>query len=180
MAVTPIGEAGFNVLREARGYKGSEENKSFSIGVTFEKEVGLKLVAEMQAEADKLHAREMEKAKAAGKPSRFPPAYIRYVEGEDTIKISFKRREADNAPKVLDANNAPYDKLIRTGDKVQIAYTLKPYLLPTGLFGVSHKLEGVKVLGGDLSEEDVANMFGGVTAKVKPVTPAKASNADLF
>jgi len=54
--VTPKGKAGWSQLREARGFKGAEENKKYSQDLILTKEVGEKFVAKLQEEANKLHA----------------------------------------------------------------------------------------------------------------------------
>jgi hypothetical protein len=175
--VTPEGAAGFSVLTEPRGFKGSEENRSFSQEIMFSHEEAMKFIDELQAEANRLHALEIEKQKRKGSSARFAAPVINFKELQDgRVSLNFKRKESEGFPKVVDADNNQFKGYVRRENKIRIAYQVKPYMLPTRVFGVSLILVGVKVIEGGNSV-DLSKVFGG-TAKV--TTKEETSVADLF
>lgn len=172
--ITPTGTAGYNSLHEARGYKGSDENKSFNQELILPRDAGLAFVDELQADANKLHAMEVERRQAAGKSVRFQLPIINYKEVDGgAIKLNFKRRERDGKPVVIDANNAPFTGYVPRDAQIQVAYVYKPYLLPSGIFGVSLGLVAVRVLETGVSAAQAADLFGG------PVSTQTEENTDV-
>lgn len=179
-AVTPVGLAGFNVLREARGFKGAEENKKFSIELLLPRDVGLKFVDELQVEANKLHAKELETAKARGKNVRYAPPMINYSETDTgMIRLSFKRGEALGAPGVIDENREPYTGLIRRETSVRIAYRVKPYVM-ANVFGVTLELLAVQVMTPAAAQLDPAALFGGTPSPKVEKKKEEVIVSDLF
>ena len=174
---SPKGKSGWSQLREARGFKGAEENKKYSQDLILTKEVGEKFVAELQEEANNLHAQALEKARMSGKNVRYAPPMINYKDLPDgSIQLSFKRKEEDGAPFVLDAHKKPYSGIIGRDHSLEIAYEMKPYVLAT-VFGVTLKLIAVRVLEVGESLESVADLFGD---SPKAETTKQTSIDDLF
>lgn len=173
--VTPKGKAGWSQLREARGFKGAEENKKYSQDLILTKEVGEKFVAKLQEEANKLHAQEIEKAKRLGKNVRYAPPMINYRDLEGgAIQLSFKRKEEDGKPVVIDLHKKPYTGNIGRDHTLEIAYEMRPYVLAT-VFGVTLRLLAVRVLDSEITAESVASLFGEAS---KPAKAAPAENID--
>lgn len=169
---TPEGNAGFSVLTEARGFKGSDENRSFSQVINLSKADGMALLEKMIEDAKPLQEEQFQRAKAAGKPLRPVPIDIPYKDYGDTVTFSFRRKENEGAPKVVDANNQPYTGLIRREHRIIVAYSIKAYVFQ-GKIGFSLVLLGVKVLG--VSAPSTADLFGEASAPVEAL-PDK----DLF
>ena len=178
--VTPKGRAGWSQLREARGFKGAEENKKFSQDLILDREHGEMLLSELQVIANKLHAQEIEKAKMRGKNVRYAPPVINYkdVEGGG-IQLSFKRKETDGAPAVVGADNQPYTGRINRDTTLQIAFEVVPYVLAS-VFGVTLKLLAVKVLEEVLTTESLADLFGAPSSPAPAPQVKKTAIEDLF
>ena len=178
--LTPVGSAGFSVVKEARGFKGSDENKQFSQGLILDTSVGEGFLQEIQAEANRLHAKELENAKARGKSVRYAQPVINYKDTDDgRMLFTFKRREIEGAPPVLDATNKPFSGYITREHKLQIAFELRPYVM-ANIFGVTLKLLAIKVMDSQLTEESAANLFGAAPTAPKPATKPTSSIEDLF
>lgn len=177
--VTPKGKSGWSQLREARGFKGAEENKKFSQDLVLPKDVGEKFVAQLQEEANKLHAQELEKAKMRGKNVRYAPPMINYKDLPDgSLQLSFKRKEEDGPPLVIDAHKKPYTGIVGREHSLEIAYEMKPYVLAT-VFGVTLKLIAVRVLEVGATVESVSDLFADTPASAAP-SKAKTEIDDLF
>lgn len=172
---SPIGMAGFSILHQARGFKGSEENKTFSQELILNKEEGQKFVDQLQQEANRLHVKEIERARSRGKNVRYPQPLINYRELEDgSIKLTFKRKESDGRPTVIDKGGKPFEKYINKEHKLQIAGELRPYVIGPN-FGVSLRLLAVRVIEEESSPESAASLFGIETPKETP-----SNISDLF
>lgn len=176
--VTPVGIAGFNALREARGFKGAEENKKYSIELFLSAKEGMALVDELQVEANKLHAKELESAKARGKNVRYAPPIINYTETEDgRVRLTFKRAEVAGMPGVIDEDRQKYTGYVRRDAPVKVAFRLKPYVM-ANVFGVTLELLAVQVMGADSVAMDPSTLFG--AAPAKPKAPKETPVTDLF
>ena len=176
--ISPKGKAGWSQLREARGFKGSDENKKYSQDLILTKEDGEKFVALLQEEANRLHAQEIERARRNGKNVRYAPPLINYKDLEEgAIQLSFKREESNGMPVVLDLNKNPYTGTIERDHVIEIAYEMRPYVLAT-VFGVTLKLIAVRVLETEMNAARVAELFG-ETPKPTNATPAESVD-DLF
>lgn len=178
--ITPVGYAGFTVTKEARGFKGAEENKTFSVEFIMDKEEGLKFIEELQVEANKLHAKEIEIAKSRGKSVRYAPPIINYKDLDDgRVKMTFKRRELDGPPPIIDLDNKEFKGFIRRENKIQVAYRIRPYVM-ANVFGVTLQLLAVKVLDNTLTADDVVGIFGGKKAAAERKPEEKIDVNDLF
>jgi hypothetical protein len=141
--------------------------------------VGEPFLQEVQAEANRLHAKELETAKARGKSVRYAQPVINYKDTDDgRMLFTFKRREAEGAPTVIDADNKPFTGYITRDHRLQIAYELRPYVM-ANVFGVTFKLIAVKVMDSQLTEENVASLFGASTTSAPAAAP-KPKVEDLF
>lgn len=177
--VTPTGSAGFNNLKEARGFKGAEENKTFSQELILTREVGLAFAEKLQEMANKLHAQEIEKAKANGRSVRFALPVVPYKEMDDgSLKFSFRRKEFDGAPPVIGPDGLPFTGLVRKDNQIQVAFKLRPYVL-AATFGVSLVLVAVKVLESEMSTATAAALFGDTPEATKPADKP-TTISDLF
>lgn len=182
MAKTIVtGIAGFNNLREPRGFKGEETKRTYGMDLLLTVEEAEKFLADNEEAVNKLHAEMIEREKARGKKVLVRKPINTKDTPEGMVKIAFKRKEEDKAPMVLSADNEPYTSFLKRGAKVKIAYDLTPYVMQ-GVFGVSLKLIAVQVLEEELNAVDVAKLFdddrpaGSMVAAAKPVAAAK----DLF
>lgn len=122
-----------------------------------------------------------------------PEPWIESEETKDMFRIKFSWGE-DNKPPVVDSEGTVItDEAtpLYNGSKVRLAFFQKPYLLRDGeTYGTSLKLVGVQVIelqsgagidSGDLSAEDVAELFGtskGFKQAEPNVTPAPEQPAD--
>lgn len=177
---TPTITAGFNSLTEARGFKGSDENKSFSMEALFSREEGLAFVDMLQEKANKLHAKELERAKASGKSVRYALPVINYKEMDDgRIKLTFKRREADKQPPVVGPDNQPLNGFIRRDNAVQVAFRLRPYVM-ANVFGVTLQLLGVKLIDSVVAPASIEDLFGPAGETKKTAPAAEVNVNDLF
>lgn len=178
--VTPVGFAGFSRVKEAAGFKGSDENKRFSQGLVLSIDEGPVFIDKLQEMYNKLHAKEIETQKARGRSVRYALPVVNYKELNDgSFSIDFKRREEEGAPPVIDADGKPYTGLIKREHKIQVAYDLKPYVMGA-TFGVALKLLAVKVVETQVSVDDVASIFG-ISKSTKKTAPAKPVDVkDLF
>ena len=176
--VTPKGKSGWSQLREARGFKGSEENKKYSQDLILNKHDGEAFVNLLQVEANKLHAQEIEKAKLRGKTVRYAPPIINYKDlPGGQIQLSFKRNEEDGKPMVIDVHKQPYTGSITRNHTIEIAYEMRPYVMAS-VFGVTLRLIAVRVLDAEMTVESVADLFGDASPATKSA-PAE-SIEDLF
>ena len=117
---------------------------------------------------------------------------------EDKYKVKFSWNE-DNKPPVVDTEGTVITdaKLpIFSGSKVKLAFYQKPYILKDGVtYGTSLKLKGIQVVSlsssagvdiGDMSDEDVANLFGNTSGfkvsepNVIPSSPASVEEDNDF
>ena len=177
---TPVGRSAFSVLNEALGWKGAETNRKFIQRVAFSKEVGEVLVKEIQAEAERLFAVEVERAKAKGQPGRFAQAPINYREDGGEILLTFNRREVDGPPVAVDSSNKALSTQVPRDAGVQVAYEILPYVM-NNTFGITLKMLAVKVTSATMSVEAAAALFGGVEeAPVKTSLPKEEDINDLF
>lgn len=174
---TPVIAAGFSSLTEARGFKGSDENKTFSMEGIFTREAGLAFVDMLQEKANKLHAQEIERSKAKGKSVRYALPIINYKELDDgRIRLAFKRREDAKPPVAVDKDNQPLTGFVRRDSAIEIAFSIKPYVM-ANVFGVTLQLLGVKVLDTSVSPATIEDLFG--TAPTPKATKQVAVE-DLF
>lgn len=164
--LTPVCISGYNALYEPQGYKGSPVNRYWSITVKMTKEQGDAFIKECQAIADKAFYELVEKRKKMGRPIhesvRPKPNYRTDEFGNYTI--SFRRKESKGTPPhVLDYNRVPTTKIIRNGDKVQVAFNLYPYVMPTtSVAGVSFELIAVRIMDQETPREEITTTFNRV------------------
>ena len=180
--VTPRGVLGYTSLTVAQGFKGAEENKKYNAQLILEGREAKEFVANLEKEYLKMHAREVENQRAKGGNTRFQVPLVPLKElGPDTLQLNFSRKELDGPPVVLDSEGAMLTGRLERGAKAEIAFELKPWLLKTGIFGITLRLIAVKVYSGVLSAEEVNDLFGITTSK--PTTTkddSKISIKDLF
>lgn len=174
---TPEGEAGFSVVKEARGFKGSDENRSFSQVISLPKDEAMTLIETLMDEAKALQETEFQKARAAGKPLRPSPIDIPYKDFGSHVTLSFRRKEIDGAPKVVDHNNQPYTGLIRREHRIVVAFGLKSYAFQ-GKIGFTLVLLGVKVM--KTVEPSAEDLFGGETVVSSKKSTEALPDKDLF
>lgn len=172
---TPEGLAGFSQVREAKGYKGDTTKKSFSQGLILDAVAGRKFIEELQVEADRLYARELEARKSKGLNTRVSPPFIRYKELEGgSIQLTFKRVEVAGPPAVLTKEGTAFTGSITPELKIVIGYELRPYVF-NDAFGVSKQLVAVVVVGSsdavDESSVFEALGFGATASEVKGSKP---------
>ena len=117
---------------------------------------------------------------------------------EDKYKVKFSWNE-DNKPPVVDTEGTVITDAnlpIFSGSKVKLAFYQKPYILRDGVtYGTSLKLKGIQVVSlsssagvdvGDMSDEDVANLFGNTSGfkvsepNVIPSSPASVEEDNDF
>ena len=176
--VSPTGSAGWTQLREARGFKGSEENKKYSQDLVLPRKEGEAFITKLQEIANKLHAQEIEKQKMRGKSVRYAPPIINYKDlTEDTIQLSFKRREVEGQPLVVDADNKPFTDMVKKDMQLQIAFEVRPYVMAT-VFGVTLNLLAVKVMSTIPAPLKVEDLFGEAPATTTKTEAPKVE--DLF
>lgn len=178
--VTPVGKIDFNALDQARGFKGSDENKAYNIELIFDKTTGTKIVEELTVLHDKLLAAEIEKLKAKGKPARLGAAGVAFREIEGGIKLNFKRKETDGKAIIIDLDGKQVQGGVRRGGAASVAYEVRPYVMGTA-FGITLKLLGVKLETAD-ERQDVEDLFG-VKVDTKPTEEVKKTIdkvTDLF
>ena len=112
---------------------------------------------------------------------------------EDKYKVKFSWNE-DNKPPVVDTEGTVITDArlpIFSGSKVKLAFYQKPYILRDGeTYGTSLKLKGIQVVSlsssagvdvGDMSDEDVAQLFGntaGYKASEPNVIPAEPCSVE--
>ena len=109
-----------------------------------------------------------------------PEPWEEVSEGRYKVKFSWND---DNKPPVVDTEGTVITDAnlpIFSGSKVKIAFYQKPYILRDGeTYGTSLKLKGIQVVSlsssagvdvGDMSDEDVAGLFG-TTAGYKTSEP---------
>jgi hypothetical protein len=113
---------------------------------------------------------------------------------EDKYLVKFSWND-DTRPAVVDTEGTlitDEETPLYGGSKVKLAFRQKPYILKDGVtYGSSLKLVGVQVIAlnatagvdtGDMSEVDVANLFGtttGFKASAPNVTPTEAVEDDF-
>lgn len=174
--MTVVGEAGFNNLREARGFKGEETNKTYGIDVILTLQEADALVKATAPIIEKLHAEKVESEKAKGRKVLVSKPLSLKDTPDGKLRITFKRKEDDKAPMVVGKDREPYQSFLKRGSRVKVAFDLVPYVMQ-GVFGVSMKLIGVQVLEEELSPDDLSALFGGDEA---PETKPKTEPKDLF
>lgn len=175
--LSPEGLSGFSSVDQARGFKGAEEQKKYSQELLLPREEGLKFLQDLTDAAGPIRDKMYERAKASGKPVRATPVDIPYKELGDSLAFSFRRKEQDGAPMIVDQHNNPYTgKIWRHQNTVQVAFEITPYTIQNKI-SFTLKLLGVKVLGGD--NQALTDLFG---APTKPAEEPKKpeSPADLF
>ena len=149
-----------------------------------------------QLEEDRVPALEWQKSKLTN-PKRAtlqPEPWEEVSQGK--YKVKFYWKEGDKTiPTVVDSEGTilrdPSIPLY-SGSVVKLAFFQKPYKKQDGFsYGTSLKLQGVQVIsvstsagvdGGDLNEEDVAELFGktkGFKAEDPNVTPTPATETDI-
>jgi len=175
---TLTGIAGFNNLKEPRGFKGEETKRTYAIDVILTPEEADKFVAGNEDVVNKLHAETIEREKAKGKKVLVRKPISTKDTPEGMVRITFKRKEEDKAPMVLGPDREPYVSFLKRGAKVKIAYDLVPYVMQ-GVFGVSLKLIAVQVLEEELSAVDAAKLFEDDRPGLMQAT-AKPAAKDLF
>lgn len=176
--VTPVGRSAYSVLNEAVGWKGAETNKKFIQRIAFSKADGEAVLSLLKAEAERLFAMEVEKAKAKGQSGRMAQAPINYREDGGEILITFQRKEEDGPPTVLDADNKVVTTRVPRDAGVQAAYTVRPYVM-NNTFGISLALQAVKVATTSMSVEAAAALFGDDIPTPKPGPKAAAKEDDI-
>jgi len=113
---------------------------------------------------------------------------------EDKYLVKFSWND-DTRPAVVDTEGTlitDEETPLYGGSKVKLAFRQKPYILKDGVtYGSSLKLVGVQVIAlnatagvdtGDMSEVDVANLFGtttGFKASAPNVTPIETTDDDF-
>lgn len=172
--VTPAGTSGFTSVDMARGFKGADEDKKFTQEILLTREDGEKFLQELTAAATKLRDKEYERAKAIGKVVRSTPVDIPHKELGDMISFSFRRKDIDGNPAVIDKDNNPFSGRIQKGYPLQVAFELRPYIFQNKI-SFSLKLLGVKVLGTE--ESATVALFGEPT---KTQEKKKEDVTDLF
>lgn len=180
--LTPKGILGYTSVRIAQGFKGSEENKKFSAQLILRGKDATDFVDLLEKEYAKLHAEEVERQRMKGGSARFPAPMVPYKElSPGTFQFSFSRKESDDSPMVIDQAGKLFEGRVMRDEAAQIAFELKPWLLKTGVFGISLRMLAVKVFGSAVTAEDVADLFGpSEPTPVKTETKKEVNLQDLF
>jgi hypothetical protein len=121
-----------------------------------------------------------------------PEPWEEVSENKYLVKFSWND---DTRPAVVDTEGTlitDEETPLYGGSKVKLAFRQKPYILKDGVtYGSSLKLVGVQVIAlnatagvdtGDMSEVDVANLFGSTTgfkASAPNVTPTETTDDDF-
>lgn len=156
---SPVGTSGFSVLREPRAFKEGAK-RFYTVQLILNNKDGMEFLGKLDAEAAKLHAIEVEKRKAQGKPARFPVPTVMVTDLPDgSMRFTFKRAEEDNHPGVVNKNNQPHNGMLKQGTPIEVAFEMHTYNSPTAL-GVKLVLIGVRVLEAEVKIEDLASVFG--------------------
>jgi hypothetical protein len=124
--VTEKGSVVFSTLKHPKGFKGSDENRKYTIGVKFSGE----------------------SAKTMAK------TFTRHKQEDSGIVVYFNRKEGMGAPEVrTDGGTALDQNILDKGTEVQVAYSLKEYDIRSapGVKGVSYILDKVKVFSDTVS-----------------------------
>lgn len=164
--LTPTCLSVFACLKDAKGFKGSDEDRTWNITVKMTPEQGAVFEEELKDLAALLQIDEKEERLKSKRPMRDVPAYLNVKKDDDGNYVwNFKKKEKTGAPPVLlDYNRNPIEKVVRPGTKVQIAYNVRPYVMPsTNLFGVALDLIAVRLMDHDLPPEEVQEMFAKVS-----------------
>ncbi len=178
MLKTPTGRSGWTQLKDARGFKGSDENKKYKQDLVLPKEEGLKFVASVQQVVDKMYAAEVEKARLKGKALRFPTPIVAFKETPDgDITITFSRKESDGAPTVVDKDKQPFTGMINRDTTLAVAFSVRVWVIALGA-GVTLKLEAVQVLGD--AQTSAVDLFGDSPAPEKKPEPKKPLVDSIF
>lgn len=161
--LTPTCIAGFNKLVEPQGYKGAQDKRYWSISVKMDAETGKEFIKTCQGIADKAFEELVAKRKAMGRQinenARPSPNYK--IDPFGNYVITFRRKESKiTPPHVLDYNRVPTNELVKQGAKVQVAFNLYAYVLPTNNTpGVSFELIAVRIMDKEPEREQVSATF---------------------
>ena len=120
-----------------------------------------------------------------------PEPWEEVADGQYKVKFSWKE---DAKPPIVDTEGTPITDVevpVYSGSKVKLAFYQKPYILKDGVtYGSSLKLKAVQIVSvngsagvdvGDMSTEDVAELFGSTTgykASEPNVIPNDAQDSD--